>query len=97
MLIYILIFRDSLIQTALAEETRMASKLVNDTEMELYKRNFEIKKAAYDMEVETARAQAELAFQLQVELCCDQSLSSTSLYILGCKGPSKDKRGEDEY
>ena len=44
----------------------MASKLVNDTEMELYKRNFEIKKAAYDMEVETARAQAELAFQLQV-------------------------------
>jgi len=57
--------RDSLIQTALAEETRMASKLVNDTEMELYKRNFEIKKAAYDMEVETARAQAELAFQLQ--------------------------------
>merc|ERR1712152_54394 len=45
--------------------TRMASKLVNDTEMELYKRNFEIKKAAYDMEVETARAQAELAFQLQ--------------------------------
>jgi len=57
--------RDSLIQTALAEETRMASKLVNDTEMELYKRNFEVKKAAYDMEVETARAEAELAFQLQ--------------------------------
>lgn len=57
--------RDSLIQTALAEETRLASKLINDTEMELYKRNFEIKKAAYDMEVETARAQAELAFQLQ--------------------------------
>ena len=44
----------------------MASKFVNDTEIELYKRNFEIKKAAYDMEVETARAQAELAFQLQV-------------------------------
>lgn len=57
--------RDSLIQTALAEETRIASKMVNDTEMELYKRNFEMKKAAYDMEVETARAQAELAFQLQ--------------------------------
>lgn len=57
--------RDSLIQTALAEETRIASKMLNDTEMELYKRNFEIKKAAYDMEVETARAQAELAFQLQ--------------------------------
>ena len=58
--------RDSLIQTALAEEKRMASKFVNDTEIELYKRNFEIKKAGYDMEVETARAQSELAFQLQV-------------------------------
>jgi len=57
--------RDSLIQTALAEEKRMASKFVNDTEIEYYKRNFEIKKASYDMEVETARAQAELAFQLQ--------------------------------
>lgn len=57
--------RDSLIQTALAEEKRVAAKLVNDTEIELYKRNFEIKKASYDMEVETARAQAELAFQLQ--------------------------------
>ena len=58
--------RDALMKTAVAEESRMASKFVNDTEIELYKRNFEIKKAAYDMEVETARAQAELAFQLQV-------------------------------
>ena len=29
-------------------------------------RNYEVKKSAYDMEVETARAEAELAFQLQV-------------------------------
>ena len=57
-----------MIQTALAEEKRVAAKLVNDTEIELYKRNFEIKKASYDMEVETARAQAELAFQLQVKI-----------------------------
>lgn len=57
--------RDSLIQTALAEEKRMAAKFSNDTEIEQYKRNFEIKKASYDMEVETARAQSELAFQLQ--------------------------------
>ena len=59
--------RDSLIQTALAEEKRMAAKFSNDTEIEQYKRNFEIKKASYDMEVETARAQSELAFQLQVK------------------------------
>ena len=63
--------RDALMKTAVAEESRMASKFVNDTEIELYKRNFEIKKAAYDMEVETARAQAELAFQLQVRVVVD--------------------------
>ena len=68
-------FRDALIQTAVAEEGRMASKFVNDTEIELYKRNFEIKKAAYDMEVETARAQAELAFQLQVSEGLERILS----------------------
>lgn len=57
--------RDCLIETALAEETRLESKLLNDTEIELYKRNFQLKKSFYDKEVETARAQAELAFQLQ--------------------------------
>jgi len=57
--------RDSLIQTAIAEETRLSAKFVNDAEVELYKRNYELKKASYDKEVETARAEAELAFQLQ--------------------------------
>jgi len=57
--------RDCLIETALAEEVRLESKLFNDTAIELYKRDFELKKASYDKEVETARAQAELAFQLQ--------------------------------
>ena len=33
--------------------------------LSLLQRNFELKKSAYDKEVETARAQAELAFQLQ--------------------------------
>lgn len=57
--------RDSLISTAIAEETRTASKLVNDAEVALYKRNYELKKAGYDKQVEAARAGAELAFQLQ--------------------------------
>ena len=74
--------RDSLIQTALAEEKRMASKFVNDTEIELYKRNFEIKKAGYDMEVETARAQSELAFQLQVHLNIKYLLQYSVIYCL---------------
>ena len=47
------------IETALAEETRLASKLLNDTEIERYKRDYELKKAVYDTEVEMARAEAE--------------------------------------
>merc|ERR1719367_144792 len=53
------------IETALAEETRIASKLINDTEVERYKRDFELKKAVYDTEVEMARAEAEMAYKLQ--------------------------------
>ena len=53
------------IETAIAEETRIASKLLNDTEVERYKRDFELKKAVYDTEVEVARAEAEMAFKLQ--------------------------------
>ena len=57
--------RDSQIQTAIAEEQRLAAKLVNETEVERAKRSFELKKALYDTEVEMARAEAELAFKLQ--------------------------------
>ena len=53
------------IETAIAEETRIASKLLNDTEVERYKRDFELKKAVYDTEVEVARAEADMAFKLQ--------------------------------
>ena len=44
----------------------MASKLLNKTEVERSKRDYEIKKASYDSEVETLRAEAELAYKLQV-------------------------------
>merc|ERR1719367_1960022 len=53
------------IETALAEETRLAAKLVNQTEIERYKRDYELKKAVYDTEVEMARAEAEMATKLQ--------------------------------
>jgi len=57
--------RDKMIDTALSEEARMASRLLNDAEIEKYKRDFKVKKAAYDQEVETAKAKAELAYRLQ--------------------------------
>jgi len=57
--------RDAQIAVAYAEEQRLASKLINKTEVERSKRDFEVKKAAYDSEIETARAEAELAYKLQ--------------------------------
>ncbi len=57
--------RDAQIEVAIAEEQRLAAKLVNKTEVERAKRDFEVKKASYDTEVETLRAEAELAYKLQ--------------------------------
>jgi flotillin len=45
--------RDATIKEAIAEEQRMAAMYVNDTEIAKAKRDFELKKAAYDLEVNT--------------------------------------------
>ena len=54
------------IAEAKAEMQRMEAKLANDTEIARSKRDFDAKKASYDVEVNTARAEAELAYELQV-------------------------------
>uniref|UniRef100_A0A1Y1MJ69 Band 7 domain-containing protein n=1 Tax=Photinus pyralis TaxID=7054 RepID=A0A1Y1MJ69_PHOPY len=56
---------EATIKEALAEEQRMASVLHNDTLIAKAKRDYELKKAAYDLEVYTQRATAELAYDLQ--------------------------------
>ncbi|XP_014246194.1 flotillin-1 [Cimex lectularius] len=58
--------RDATIKEAIAEEQRMASKFLNDTEIAKAQRDFELKKAAYDVEVQTKKAEAEMAYELQV-------------------------------
>ncbi len=45
--------RDAQIKEAVAEEERMAARLLNDAEIAKSKRDFELKKAAYDVEVQT--------------------------------------------
>lgn len=45
--------RDAQIREAIAEEQRMASRFLNDTEIAKAQRDFELKKAAYDVEVQT--------------------------------------------
>jgi flotillin len=57
--------RDAGIKEALAEEQRLAARFVNDIEIAMAQRDFELKKAAYDQEVQTKKAQSDLAYNLQ--------------------------------
>ena len=61
--------RDAGIKEAIAEEQRMQARYSNDIEIAQSKRDFELKKAAYDMEVQTKKAEADLAYSLQVCTC----------------------------
>uniref|UniRef100_A0A023ER67 Putative flotillin n=1 Tax=Aedes albopictus TaxID=7160 RepID=A0A023ER67_AEDAL len=49
---------DATIKEAIAEEQRMASRFLNDTEIAKAQRDFELKKAVYDVEVQTKKAEA---------------------------------------
>ena len=55
-----------------AEMERMESKLKNDTEIAHFKRDYDFKKAGYDVEVNTAKASADLAYTLQAALMTQQ-------------------------
>ena len=50
----------------MAEEKRMAARYANDIEIAHAQRDFQLKKAAYDMEVQAKQAQSNLAADLQV-------------------------------
>lgn len=56
---------DAQIKEAIAEEQRMAARFLNDTDIAKAQRDFELKKAAYDVEVQTKKAEAEMAYELQ--------------------------------
>ncbi|CAH1716756.1 unnamed protein product [Chironomus riparius] len=56
---------DATIKEAIAEEQRMAARFLNDTDIAKAQRDFELKKAAYDVEVQTKKAEAEMAYELQ--------------------------------
>eukprot|EP00095_Tigriopus_kingsejongensis_P003186 snap_masked-scaffold91_size383040-processed-gene-1.17 protein:Tk03186 transcript:snap_masked-scaffold91_size383040-processed-gene-1.17-mRNA-1 annotation:"Flotillin-1 " len=56
---------ESTIAEAEASELRMKAELSNRTGIEQAKRDFEVKRAIYDTEVNAAKAEADLAYQLQ--------------------------------
>ena len=68
-------------QEARAEEERMAARFANDIEIAKSQRDFELKKAAYDQEVQTKKATSDLAYDLQVYsyLCYSYSFSSVKV------------------
>lgn len=57
--------KEASIAKALAQETYMASKLSNDTMIAEAQRDFELKKATFDLEIMAKKAEADLAFELQ--------------------------------
>ena len=57
--------RDTQTESAKARMQQMEAKLANETEIARAKRDFDLKKATYDVEVNTARAEAEKAYELQ--------------------------------
>lgn len=53
------------IREANAEEKRLAARYSTDIDIAKSQRDFELKKAAYDMEIQTKKAQSDLAYELQ--------------------------------
>nr|KAF6461900.1 flotillin 1 [Molossus molossus] len=58
--------RDAGIREAKAKQEKVSAQYLSEIEMAKAQRDYELKKATYDIEVNTRRAQADLAYQLQV-------------------------------
>ncbi|XP_057160889.1 flotillin-1 isoform X6 [Ursus arctos] len=54
------------VEEAKAKQEKVSAQYLSEIEMAKAQRDYELKKAAYDIEVNTRRAQADLAYQLQV-------------------------------
>ncbi|XP_077972766.1 flotillin-1-like [Styela clava] len=72
--------RDAGIKEALANQAKMKAKFENDAKIAESKRDFELKKAAYDKEVSTKKAESELAYNLQ-EAITKQSIKEAEMQI----------------
>ncbi|KHN80559.1 Flotillin-1 [Toxocara canis] len=57
--------RDRIIKEALAEEERQIEKYKNDIEIAKAKRDYELKQAGFDLDVNINKAKADFAYQLQ--------------------------------
>lgn len=53
-------------QEAHAMQVKVSAQYKNEIDMAKAQRDYELKKAAYDIEVNTKKAESEMAYQLQV-------------------------------
>ena len=60
------------LQSARAEQQQLAAQFENDIEVAKAHRDFDLKKAAYDREVNAKQAESELSFALQVSIVTDK-------------------------
>uniref|UniRef100_A0A4W5KXP9 Flotillin n=1 Tax=Hucho hucho TaxID=62062 RepID=A0A4W5KXP9_9TELE len=58
--------RDAVIREAHAMQEKISAQYVNEIQMAKAQRDYELKKASYDIEVNTKKAESEMAYQLQV-------------------------------
>lgn len=54
------------LQEAKAKQEKLSAQYLNEIEMAKAQRDYELKKATYDIEVNTRKAESDLAYQLQV-------------------------------
>lgn len=54
------------LQEAHALQEKISAQYKNEIDMAKAQRDYELKKAAYDIEVNTKKAESEMAYQLQV-------------------------------
>ena len=65
-LLSMFLFLSVSLQEAHAMQEKVSAQYKNEIDMAKAQRDYELKKAAYDIEVNTKKAESEMAYQLQV-------------------------------
>ncbi|KAL4658694.1 hypothetical protein GN956_G2220 [Arapaima gigas] len=73
--------RDAVIREAHAMQEKVSAQYLNEIEMAKAQRDFELKKAAYDVEVNTKKAESEMAYQLQVVAKTKQCIEAEKMQV----------------
>lgn len=74
-------------------QVKVSAQYKNEIDMAKAQRDYELKKAAYDIEVNTKKAESEMAYQLQVHtLKKKKSLVHVTVQPLGVSSANKNQK-----